>query len=89
MTDYQDEPDTITTTAAASRRGMIVNPFNAQSAAPRPCGSGLPTAVRASTFRLPGRRSRRLLLLHTQLGVWPTHSVATYVAYGGGAGLAG
>ena len=90
--DYLDEPDTITTTAEAAQRGMIVNTIQ--------CGdiAGTKTAWQAIAQRGQGQyfsiaQDGGVQAITSpydeQLGELAKKLGGTYLAYGGGAGAAG
>jgi hypothetical protein len=90
--DYQDEPDTVTTTAAAVSKGMIVNTIQCgeldgtkqvwQAIARRGEGEYFAIAQDGGVQAITTPYDERLGELGQELG-------KTFVAYGGGAGLAG
>jgi uncharacterized protein YegL len=90
--DYQDEPDTITTTTEAVRRGMIVNTIQCgqmggtkeswQAIARRGQGQYFSIAQDGGVQAIATPYDEKLGEIAAKLG-------ATYVAYGGGGGAAG
>jgi Mg-chelatase subunit ChlD len=90
--DYQDEPDTITTTAGAAQRGMIVNTIQCgqmsgtkevwQAIANRGQGQYFSIAQDGGVQAIASPYDEQLGELAKKLG-------GTYLAYGGGAGAAG
>jgi uncharacterized protein YegL len=90
--DYLDEPDTITTTAEAAQRGMIVNTIQCgdmagtkevwQAIAQRGQGQYFSIAQDGGVLAITSPYDEQLGELAKKLG-------STYLAYGGGAGAAG
>jgi Mg-chelatase subunit ChlD len=90
--DYQDEPDTITTTAQASERGMIVNTIQCgQMSGTREVWQAIANRGQGQYFSIAQDGGVQAITspYDDELGELASKLGRTFLAYGGGAGVAG